>query len=130
MRNIFKELEKDVGAKPSNHLENWAQQGVLLLNCSLTVKKRKPGLHMKYWKPFTDEIIQKLSNENKNIVFLLWGKFAQEKEGLICKENEHLILKASHPSPLSAWRGGWFGQSHFSKTNEWLKSKGIDTIKW
>ena len=130
LRNIQKEVLNDVGTEPKKHLENWAKQGVLLLNCALTVKAHKPGSHIKIWEPFTDELISLLSKRYKNIVFMLWGKFAQKKEKLICPKGGHLILKASHPSPLSVWRGGWFGNKHFSKSNNFLAKKNKKEIIW
>jgi uracil-DNA glycosylase len=132
LRNIFKELSTDIGMDEpkSGNLTNWADQGVLLLNATLTVRKSYPGSHQgKGWERFTDVIIQKLSNSSNNLVFLLWGKFAQNKESLINKENGHLILKAPHPSPFSA-HTGFFGSKHFSQTNDFLKSNGLDSIDW
>ena len=132
LRNIFKELSTDIGmnAPKSGNLTNWADQGVLLLNATLTVRKSNAGSHQgKGWERFTDAIIQKLSNSSNNLVFLLWGKFAQNKESLINKENGHLILKAPHPSPFSA-HTGFFGSKHFSQTNDFLKSNGLDSIDW
>ena len=129
--NIFKELATDLGIPIPNHgnLEKWAKQGVLLLNATLTVEANLPGSHQgKGWETFTGKIIQKLSKEKENLVFLLWGKFAQEKKALI-DESKHCILKAAHPSPLSA-HAGFFGCRHFSKTNEYLVSKGIDPVNW
>ena len=128
--NIFSELKKDVGATPKKHLESWAEQGVLLLNLSLTVKVRRPGSDIEYWKPFTDELLLKLSTEKKNIVFLLWGDFAQKKEGVIYKENDHLVLKSCDPNPLVSKKDNWPCLNHFSKTNRWLKSKGKKPIDW
>lgn len=132
LQNIFKELKTDVGMEMpfSGNLTKWADQGVLLLNATLTVRARNAGSHQgKGWEQFTDAAIQKLSNQRENIVFLLWGRFAQNKEVLINKDNGHLILKAPHPSPFSA-HSGFFGCKHFSKTNEYLKSKGIAEIDW
>ncbi len=131
LMNIFKELEDDIGVQMPNHgnLTHWAQQGVFLLNASLTVRAGEPMSHSKIgWAAFTDTVIKKISEQKKNIVFLLWGKFAQEKRVLI-DESKHLILRSVHPSPLSAY-GGFFGCKHFSKTNEYLASKGIDPIDW
>jgi uracil-DNA glycosylase len=117
-------------APKSGNLTNWADQGVLLLNATLTVRKNNAGSHQgKGWERFTDAMIQKLSNSSNNLVFLLWGKFAQNKESLINKENGHLILKAPHPSPFSA-HTGFFGSKHFSQTNDFLKSNGLDSIDW
>jgi len=129
--NIFKELQTDIGmAIPRNgNLTRWAQQGVLLLNASLTVRANEPMSHSKIgWAEFTDTVITKISGERKNIVFLLWGKFAQEKQVLI-DETKHLLLKAAHPSPFSADKG-FFGCRHFSKTNQYLAANGIDPIDW
>ena len=131
--NIFKEIQEDLGTppQPSGNLESWADQGVFLLNASLTVKAHQAGSHQgKGWETFTDTVIQKLSDEYKNIVFMLWGGFAKRKESLINKNNGHFILKSGHPSPLSANRGYWFGNKHFSKANEFLKSKNIQPIIW
>ncbi len=129
--NIFKELQQDTGTPVPNHgnLTYWAQQGVFLLNASLTVRAGDPMSHSKIgWAIFTDSVIRKISELRKNVVFLLWGKFAQEKRVLI-DESKHLILRSVHPSPLSAY-AGFFGCKHFSKTNEYLTSKGIDPIDW
>jgi uracil-DNA glycosylase len=129
--NIFKELHEDIGFRIPNHgnLTKWAQQGVFLLNASLTVRAGEPMSHAKIgWAPFTDAVIKKISDQKNNVVFLLWGKFAQEKRILI-DESKHLILRSVHPSPLSAY-GGFFGCRHFSKTNEYLTSKGIDPVDW
>lgn len=132
LQNIFKELKNDLGIQiPPNHtdLTNWAKQGVLLLNASLTVREGIPFSHAKYgWANFTDEVITKLSENKENIVFLLWGKFAQQKQGLI-DEGKHLVLKAAHPSPFSADKG-FFGCKHFSKTNEYLMKNGDAPIDW
>lgn len=129
--NIFKELNADTGMPIPNHgnLTHWAEQGVLLLNASLTVRENEPASHAKIgWTAFTDAVISKISVEKKNIVFLLWGKFAQEKQVLI-DETKHLVLKAAHPSPYSA-NSGFFGCRHFSKTNEYLMKNGIDPVDW
>ena len=132
LRNIFKELETDIGmATPnSGNLTSWADQGVFMLNSTLTVKESEAGSHQgKGWERFTDATIQKLSDSRKNLVFLLWGKFAQNKEALINTNNGHLILKTTHPSPFSAYRG-FLGCKHFSKTNAFLEGKGISPINW
>lgn len=132
LQNIFKELKTDIGMETpqSGNLTKWADQGVLLLNATLTVRASQAGSHQKRgWEQFTDAAIQRLSDNRKNLVFLLWGRYAQNKESLINKENGHLILKSVHPSPLSA-HGGFFGCKHFSKTNDFLKSKGIEPIDW
>lgn len=130
--NIFKELESDVGILMPKHgnLENWAKQGVLLLNATLTVRAHNPASHSNIgWQQFTDTIIERLSKCKNNLVFLLWGSYAIKKKTLISKTNGHLILEAPHPSPLSAYRG-FFGCKHFSKTNAFLRSKKITEIDW
>ena len=129
--NIFKELQEDTGVGIPRHgnLSHWAGQGVFLLNASLTVRAGEPMSHAKTgWSQFTDTVIKTISDQKKNVVFLLWGKFAQEKKVLI-DESRHLILKAAHPSPLSA-NAGFLGCRHFSKTNAFLMSKGMDPIDW
>lgn len=129
--NIFKELHDDTGLQVpvSGNLENWARQGVMLLNASLTVRKNEPMSHSKIgWSHFTDMVIRKLSSERIHLVFILWGKFAQEKQELI-DETKHLVLRASHPSPYSA-NQGFFGCRHFSKTNQYLVANGIDPVDW
>jgi len=129
--NIFKELHDDVGIDIPNHgnLTHWAQQGVFLLNASLTVRSGEPMSHSKIgWAEFTDHVIKTISEKREHVVFLLWGKFAQEKRALI-DEHKHLVLRAAHPSPLSA-SAGFFGCRHFSKANEYLVNKGIDPIDW
>jgi uracil-DNA glycosylase len=129
--NIFKELQSDLGIAPSpdGNLEKWATQGVLLLNASLSVRKNEPGSHSKIgWIEFTDAVIKKISEEKKGVVFLLWGKFAQDKQTLI-DETKHHVLKAAHPSPFSADKG-FFGCKHFSKTNEFLMQEGLQPIDW
>ena len=130
--NIFKELESDTGKKRNYHdgnLEHWARQGVFLLNTTLTVEKSKPLSHRDYgWSEFTDRVISLISDKLENIVFILWGSFAQSKKQLI-DSNKHLILTAPHPSPLSAHRG-FFGSKPFSKTNNFLHSKQIDMVNW
>jgi uracil-DNA glycosylase len=131
LRNIFKELQQDINLPYPSHgnLESWASQGVLLLNATLTVRANQPGTHQnKGWETFTNSIISNLSTQYSSLVFLLWGSFAQAKSQLISPE-KHLILKAPHPSPLSAHRG-FLGCKHFSKTNEWLISKGKTPIIW
>ncbi|PJZ81988.1 uracil-DNA glycosylase [Leptospira meyeri] len=131
LQNIFKEIADDL-QKPipkSGNLTHWANQGVLLLNATLTVQKDKAGSHQnKGWEEFTDAAIKILAEKKSNIVFLLWGSFAQKKESLI-PPNKHLILKSAHPSPLSAYRG-FLGNKHFSKTNEYLHSQGKEPIDW
>lgn len=129
--NIYKELNNDIGlAIPrSGNLSKWATNGVLLLNASLSVRKNEPMSHSKIgWANFTDTIISKISEMKEHVVFLLWGKFAQEKQTLI-DETKHLVLKAAHPSPYSA-SNGFFGCRHFSRTNQYLVSHGIDPIDW
>lgn len=130
--NIFREIETDL-QKPfpkSGNLERWADQGVLLLNATLTVEQAKAGSHQnKGWETFTDSVIKAVSDHKENIVFLLWGSFAKSKSILIDNKKHH-ILTSGHPSPMSANRGYWFGNKHFSKTNEFLKSKGLKEIEW
>jgi uracil-DNA glycosylase len=131
LKNIFKEIENDLG-KPipeSGNLERWALQGVLLLNATLTVRANTAGSHQNQgWEEFTDEVIRKVSEEKTNIVFILWGAYAQKK-GAIIDGNKHLILKAAHPSPFSAYNG-FFGCKHFSKANAYLKSLEKKEIDW
>lgn len=129
--NIFKELQNDTGVPipRSGNLTRWATQGVLLLNASLSVRANEPMSHSRIgWAHFTDSVISKVSELKRNVVFLLWGKFAQEKQALI-DETKHLVLKAAHPSPLSA-NNGFLGCRHFSKTNEYLVRSGIDPVDW
>ena len=129
--NIFKELKNDLGVEipPNGNLQKWASQGVLLLNASLTVREHEPGSHSKIgWLQFTDAVIKKISDEKEGIVFLLWGKFAQEKQFLI-DESKHFVLKAAHPSPFSADKG-FFGCKHFSKTNQLLIQQNKQPIDW
>ena len=129
--NIFKELHEDVGLPipRHGHLESWANQGVLLLNASLTVRASEPMSHAKLgWEKFTNTVIEKVSQLKENIVFVLWGRFAQEKQSLI-DEKKHYIIKSAHPSPLSA-KNGFFGSRPFSKINTYLVKKGIDPIDW
>jgi uracil-DNA glycosylase len=131
LMNIFKELQDDIGIKMPSHgnLTKWAEQGVLLLNASLSVRENEPLSHSSIgWTNFTDAVISKVSDEKKNVVFLLWGKYAQQKQELI-DETKHLVLKAAHPSPFSAFNG-FMGCRHFSKTNEYLVKNGIDPIDW
>lgn len=129
--NIFKELRNDLGIEmPVNgNLEKWANQGVLLLNACLTVRENEPGCHSQIgWLQFTDQVIKKISDEKEGIIFLLWGKFAQQKQSLI-DETKHFVLKAAHPSPLSA-HNGFLGCKHFSKTNELLIKQHKSPIDW
>lgn len=129
--NIFKEIENDLG-KPmpkSGRLERWADKGVLLINAILTVRAHQAGSHRgKGWEEFTDAVIKILNDEKENIVFMLWGSYAQRK-GAFIDRNRHCVLTAAHPSPLSADRG-FFGCKHFSKANQYFKSKGISEIEW
>jgi len=130
--NIFKEIATDLEIEypQSGNLERWAKQGVLLLNATLTVKAHNAGSHQKKgWEQFTDAVISEISNEKSNVVFLLWGGFAKKK-GLKIDTSKHCVLTSGHPSPLSANRGYWFGNKHFSKTNTYLNSKGLNKIDW
>ena len=129
--NIYKELRNDIGMPipATGNLTHWAEQGVLLLNAVLTVRANEPASHSKIgWMEFTDAVIKKLSDEKTGLVFLLWGKFAQEKQILI-DQTKHHVLKAAHPSPFSADKG-FFGCKHFSTTNSILSKQGIDPIDW
>ncbi len=129
--NIFKELHSDLGIPIPEHgnLEKWADQGVLLINATLTVRDSQAGSHQKRgWETFTNRVIKVVSQEKSGVVFLLWGRFAQAKESLI-DNGKHLILKSAHPSPLSAYNG-FFGCRHFSKTNDYLKKQEETGIDW
>lgn len=129
--NIFKEIEDDMGTPPhkTGNLIRWVQQGVLLLNATLTVRAHMAGSHQrKGWEEFTDAVIKKISKEREHVVFLLWGSYAQSKSVYIDTE-KHLVLKSAHPSPLSAYRG-FFGNKHFSKTNDYLRQHGQQPIEW
>lgn len=129
--NIFKEIKSDLGIDmpPNGDLTRWAKQGVFLLNATLTVRAGQAGSHQKHgWEEFTDSVIHTISEKRSHVVFLLWGAYAGKKAELI-DQQKHLILKAPHPSPLSAHRG-FLGCKHFSKANEYLQSKGIEPIKW
>ncbi len=129
--NIYKEIKEDLGKSipKSGNLEHWSEQGVLLLNATLTVRAHTPGSHQgKGWEQFTDAVISTLSNECNNIVFMLWGDYAQQK-GRNIDANKHLVLKSPHPSPLSAHRG-FFGNKHFSKTNDYLIEHQKRPIDW
>lgn len=131
LRNIYKEMETDLGIKPANSgsLISWAKQGVLLLNASLTVEEKKPNSHKSIgWQIFTDRIISLLNERKEPLVFILWGNFAKSKKSLITNQR-HLILESAHPSPLSA-RHGFFGSKPFSKTNEFLRKNNIKEIEW
>lgn len=153
--NIFKEIKQDIGTvppilyqqadgkykaeKPDNELaprmydgslRRWAEQGVLLLNATLTVREHLAGSHQKQgWETFTDAVIKKISDTQEHVVFILWGGYARTKAKLIDRE-KHCILESVHPSPLSANRGGWFGNCHFSKCNEYLKANNREEIRW
>lgn len=132
LRNIFHELQTDLVIPISKHgdLTKWAQQGVLMLNSVLTVEAGQPTSHQKQgWEDFTDVVIDVLNEQSENIVFVLWGAYAQRK-GQRIDQNKHLVLKAAHPSPLAANRGGFFGCKVFSKTNNYLKQHGIEPIDW
>jgi len=129
--NIFKEIESDLGYRPypSGNLERWASRGVLLLNATLTVRAHQAGSHQrKGWEEFTDSVIRVVNTEKENLVFLLWGSYAQKK-GESIDRSRHLVLESVHPSPLSAARG-FFGNKHFSRCNDYLKEKGIEPIDW
>ncbi len=136
LKNIFKEISTDVYPEQdysaddfSTDLSHWAKQGVLLLNASLTVEEKKPGSHKNSgWLKITDQIIDELSKKRNNLIFLLWGAYAQSKTNLI-DETRHLVLEAPHPSPLSSYRG-FFGCRHFSKTNQYLLQNGKSEINW
>lgn len=131
LQNIFKEIEQDIG-KPipeSGNLERWAKQGVLLLNATLTVKASTPGSHQnKGWEEFTDAVINVLNEEKQQLVFLLWGAYAQKK-GAIIDRSKHLVLESAHPSPFAAYRG-FFGNKHFSMCNSYLNEHGKPLIEW
>jgi len=132
LKNIFKEIQTDLGTPypKSGNLERWAEQGVLLINATLTVRAHEPGSHQKQgWETFTDAVISKLSKEKTGIVFLLWGGFAKKKMKLIDLKAHH-ILTSGHPSPLSANRGYWFGNKHFSTCNKILNELGNKSITW
>ena len=140
--NIFKEIKADVGTVPevltdaagrrkyNGSLRRWARQGVFLLNATLTVREHQAASHQRHgWEEFTDAVIKTVSDSCEHVVFLLWGSFAIKKQELVAKNRGHLILTAPHPSPLSAYRG-FFGCKHFSKANEYLKSKDLEPIDW
>lgn len=129
--NIFKEIHADLGLPVPRHgnLEQWAHEGVLLLNAALTVQANQPMSHSKIgWHHFTDDVIRLISDKKDHVVFILWGRFAQGKENLI-DPTKHLIIKSAHPSPLSA-HNGFFGSKPFSKANAWLESKGLTPVNW
>jgi len=130
LQNIYKELNKDVGAPIPNHgdLTHWAEQGVFLLNAMLTVERNKPSAHSKIgWQNFTDAVIRKLSDERDHLVFMLWGGFARKKNNLI-DDQRHLVLEAAHPSPLAG--GAFFGCRHFSTANDYLQKNGKEPVSW
>lgn len=131
LKNIFKEIKEDLGKEIPEHgdLSRWAEQGVLLLNATLTVRARQPGSHQrKGWEEFTDAVIARLNEEREGLVFILWGAYAQKK-GAIIDEQRHYVLKAAHPSPYSADKG-FFGCKHFSKANAWLEKQGKTPVEW
>ena len=133
LKNIYREIEDDVlDCNQENHkngdLTYLAEQGILLLNTSLTVRQSKAGSHSKIWQTFTKLLLEKLTQKTENIVFLLWGNHAKKHKGFV--KNKHIFLEATHPSPLGANRGGWFGCKHFSKTNEILKSLNKPYVDW
>lgn len=140
--NIFKEIKADIGTVPQvitdangrqmydGSLRRWAEQGVLLLNATLTVREHMAGSHQRHgWEEFTNAVISTVSQHCPHVVFLLWGGYARNKKSLI-DQQKHFILESVHPSPLSANRGGWFGNHHFSRCNEWLASQGLTPIEW
>ena len=132
LKNIFEEIKTDIGIPvPSNgNLERWANQGALLLNATLTVRAHQAGSHQKKgWEQFTDAVITTLSENREGLVFLLWGGYAKKK-GAKINTGKHLVLTSGHPSPLSANRGYWFGNKHFSKTNSYLEKNGKEKIEW
>lgn len=132
LKNIFKEIESDLSIPypESGNLARWAKQGVLLLNATLTVKEKNAGSHQnKGWEHFTDAVISMISEKKVHVVFLLWGDYAKRK-GKKIDSNKHLVLINGHPSPLSANRGHWFGNKHFSKTNIYLVNNNLPVIKW
>lgn len=129
--NIYKEIKDDTGAEIplSGNLTRWAQQGVMLLNATLTVREHLAGSHQKHgWEQFTDAVIQIISKEKEHVAFILWGSYAQSKIPLI-DQSKHLVLKSTHPSPLSAYRG-FFGNHHFSLANNFLQNNGIVPVRW
>ena len=133
LKNIFTEINMEYDRilfPTSGNLERWAKQGVLLLNAGLTVRKDEANSHKNLkWNVFTDVVIDLINQKLENVVFLLWGSFAQKKGKLIDRE-KHLVLESGHPSPLSANRGMWFGNNHFRLTNEYLREKGKEEIEW
>jgi uracil-DNA glycosylase len=133
LRNIFRELTTDLDSiflPSSGNLESWAKQGVLLLNASLSVRKDNPNSHKHLkWNLFTDAVIQKISEEKENVVFMLWGSFAQKKGAKIDRK-KHFVLESGHPSPMSANQGKWFGNKHFSQANLYLEKNNLQKIDW
>ena len=133
LKNIYKEISSDLNIqmpKSNGDLTPWAKQGILLLNATLSVEESKPNSHKSFgWSKFTDTVIRKISDEKSDVVFLLWGGFAHKKESLINTDN-HFVLKATHPSPLGANKGGWFNCKHFSKTNDYLREHHKKEINW
>ncbi len=131
LKNIYKEIQAEYGYEPPNHgcLVSWSNQGVLLLNTTLTVREHMANSHSKYgWQTFTDRIIQEVNKQDKPVVFILWGGNARSKKAFI-NTSKHLVLESAHPSPLSAYQG-FFGNGHFKKANEFLKSNGREEINW
>ena len=131
LQNIFKEIHDDTGASvpASGNLTRWAQQGVMLLNATLTVREHQAGSHQGHgWETFTDAVIKVLAEQREHLVFILWGSYAQRK-GAFIDRNRHLVLQSAHPSPLCAYRG-FFGNKHFSQANEYLKAHGVEPIRW
>ena len=132
LQNIFKEIQGDlgIGVPQSGNLTRWAEQGVLLLNATRTVRAHQAGSHQRHgWERFTDAAISRLSEGRDHLVFILWGGYARSKASLIDR-SRHLVLESVHPSPLSANRGGWFGNHHFSRCNDYLAGHGMDPINW
>ena len=132
LKNIFKELNTSFtkNERTNSDLSDWSNQGVLLLNSILSVRRKFPGSHRHIgWEEFTENVIKIISKEKKNLVFMLWGNYAKNKEKFI-HDNNHLVLKSGHPSPLSANKGFWFGNNHFKKCNDFLIANDLETIKW
>jgi uracil-DNA glycosylase len=131
LKNIYKEIKSDIGGKIPEHgnLDHWADQGVLLINSTLTVEAGKPGSHQKKgWEEFTDKVIETVSDKKENVVFILWGNYAKSKKDLI-DDTKHLVLESPHPSPFSAYTG-FYGSRHFSKTNTYLNKQNKKPISW
>ena len=132
LKNIFKELNTSFtkNERTNSDLSDWSNQGVLLLNSILSVRRKFPGSHKHVgWEEFTENVIKIISKEKMNLVFMLWGNYAKNKEKFI-HDNNHLVLKSGHPSPLSANKGFWFGNNHFKKCNDFLTANNLETIKW